>query len=412
MAVRAPHSGHDFAALLKPLTLAAAGAAAPSLVPTAPLLHLDYPRELQVKDQGLSLFWQQHRLSGRPEAVLASPLPRGYRTTSKRRALLQGNRLFLLFGDKAEQPGKRPFVPSPLEPSAHEAIYRFLRDKLCQPAYTLAAAHLNYLIIRGSYAEWSVIFNVDKLNGPLVHKFKLLAEHLQQLPAKVTSAFLYLDPSGSDYYLESRRPEDPLHFKKLYGSGQLTVTYGPCRYYFHPTSFSQINEAMVPVMLDKAAEILGSAGSERLLDLYCGYGLFSHFLAPRYHQVLGIDGEGPSIRAAAANGRQPGGGRANAKFLARRITAELFADLPPASAAVAETVLLDPPRQGPLPGVIAAICRRRPRQVLHIFCGVDQIPPSLQQWHAHGYKVRRIVPLDMFPGTANLEIMISLTPGP
>ena len=75
-----------------------------------------------------------------------------------------------------------------------------------------------------------------------------------------------------------------------------------------------------------------------------------------------------------------------------------------------EAVLLDPPRQGPQPGVISALSRRRPGKVLHVFCSVDQIPAALKEWQRSGYQVRRIVPLDMFPGSINLEVLVLLTP--
>jgi len=404
-------SADTFTDLLKPLIAPPPSQVDPAALFSAPLAHLDYPDELRVKNTGLRLFWKHHRLTGRPESVASSPRPRGYRTTSKRRTVLRGSKLFLLFGHKATRPRHRQaFLPSPLEPPEHEHIYRFLQQKLSEPTFRQTAAHLNYLIIRGSYKERAVIFNVDVLNGPLVRKLKILADHLQKLETKVSAAFVYLDPSGSDYYLESRRPADTLHFKKLFGPDQLAVVYEGCRYLFHPTSFSQINEAMVPVLLNRARELLAPAADGHLLDLYCGYGLFSHYLAPFYKQVLAIDVEGPSIRMAKANSRlnRERGGRT--KFLDRRITEGLLArEL--AAPTAPEHILLDPPRQGSLSGVISALSRRSPQKVLHIFCGVDQIPPALKEWQANGYRVRRIVPLDMFPGSANLEILILLTPG-
>jgi 23S rRNA (uracil1939-C5)-methyltransferase len=54
-------------------------------------------------------------------------------------------------------------------------------------------------------------------------------------------------------------------------------------------------------MLAKARELLEPKPDKTLLNLYCGYGLFSHFLAPGYKQVLEIDGEGPAIRSAIFN---------------------------------------------------------------------------------------------------------------
>ena len=366
--------------------------------------------ELQVKDQGLLAFWKQHRLPGHPEQVIRSPRARGYRTTSKRKGFLHGSTLYLLLGDKGALPKNRQyFTASPLEPKEHEIIYRFLQQKLSEPAFRLIAGHLNYLIIRGGYTEQAVIFNVDLMNGPLIRKMKLLGGHLQKLPVPVSAAFVYLDPSKSDYYLEAKRPAETLHFKKLFGPDQLGATYGDCRYQFHPTSFSQINESMVETMLERAKELLAPTPDQSLLDLYCGYGLFSHFLAPAYRQVLAVDGEGPSIRAAEANSRLNKHRGGQTRFLAHRITVGyLEKTLPPPMPD--EVILLDPPRQGTLPGVIASLARRKAKKILHIFCGVDQIPASLREWQTNGYHVRRIAPLDMFPGSANLEVLVLLEP--
>ncbi|MEN8143039.1 MAG: class I SAM-dependent RNA methyltransferase, partial [Thermodesulfobacteriota bacterium] len=258
------------------------------------------------------------------------------------------------------------------------------------------------------YKERAVIFNVRKMNGPLVRKLKMVAEHLQKLPEPVIAAFAYLDPTGSDYYFESRRPDDKMNFKKLFGPGQLEVKHGGCRFHFHPTSFSQVNESIVVKMLGKAKELLAPKKDERLTDLYCGYGLFSHFLAKDYRQVIGIDSEGPSIRAAQSNAR-PNKTGSKTRFVARRITPKAISDLLPLSTEPV-ALILDPPRLGPQRGVIEAIGEKQPGKVLHVFCGVDQIPESLKEWRDNGYSVEKVVPLDMFPGSANLEVLILLVP--
>jgi tRNA/tmRNA/rRNA uracil-C5-methylase (TrmA/RlmC/RlmD family) len=371
----------------------------------APLAHVDYAKELLLKDQALSLFWQRHNLSGTPEPVIASPRPSNYRTTSKRKTILRGSTLHLIFGKKLRPTQKSPFQESPLEPPEHGRIYSFLQKRLSEPAFKLLAGHLNYIIIRGNYQERAVIFNVDTLNGPLIHKLKIVAKQLQNGSENVIAAYIYPDPSCSDYYLENRRPADLINFKKLFGKANLTVTIDTCRLSYHPTSFSQINESMLPVMLNKAKELLLPDPANRLLDLYCGYGLFSHFLASEYKNVVGIDVEGPSIRAAMANGKKKPNS-SHTKFIAHRITGTIDSVLP--SSAARETIILDPPRQGPHKDVISTLSRRKPNQVLHIFCGVDQIPASLHEWQDNGYQPDKIVPLDMFAGTANLEVLILL----
>ena len=163
-------------------------------------------------------------------------------------------------------------------------------------------------------------------------------------------------------------------------------------------------------MLEMAEEMLAPQPDECLLDLYCGYGLFSHFLAPGYKQVLGIDVGGPSIRAAISN-KKINPSSKDARFLAHRITERTIEEIPFSGDQAVETILLDPPRQGPQKAVIAALGRRNPHKVLHAHCGVDQIPSSIKQWKQCGYHVNRIVPLDMFPGSANLEVLIVFTKG-
>jgi tRNA/tmRNA/rRNA uracil-C5-methylase (TrmA/RlmC/RlmD family) len=375
----------------------------------APLAHFPYSQELQLKNRALAQFWESNRLPGVPAPIIASPRHRRYRTTSKRRTFLRGPYLYLVFGDKLLKTQKKGFLESPLEPPEHAAIYAFLQRKLSEPAYKLLASHLNHLIIRGNYRELAVIFNVRKMDGPLVRKLKVAAEHLRNLAGPVTAAFAYLDPTGSDYYFEKRRPDDKMQFKKLFGPAQLEVQFGRNRYQFHPTSFSQVNESIVETMLAQTRELLAPDRNERLIDLYCGYGLFSHYLAADYRKVTGIDAEGPSIRAAQANAKL-NRTAAKCRFLARDITPKAISDLlPPSTEPLA--LILDPPRQGPHRGVIAAIGERAPEKILHIFCGVDQIPEALKKWQASNYQVEKVVPLDMFPGTANLEVLILLKKG-
>lgn len=104
-----------------------------------PLAHLAYADELELKAEGLGRFWRAHRLSGAPEAVVASPRPRGYRTSSKRRIVLIRDRVHMYFGEVAEGAA---VVASPLEPTEHGVVYKGLLEKLNEPALARAAHFL------------------------------------------------------------------------------------------------------------------------------------------------------------------------------------------------------------------------------------------------------------------------------
>jgi hypothetical protein len=138
---------------------------------------------LTLKNATLQAFWKSNRIDGTPEAILPSPLPRHYRTSTKRRVLVSRKGVTLSFiGGNAAQKSDAKHHESVLEPESHQKIYAFLSEKLNVPAYSMLARHLNFVIVRGSYREPSVIFNVDMMNGEIVRKLKLLSEQLKGLP--------------------------------------------------------------------------------------------------------------------------------------------------------------------------------------------------------------------------------------
>ena len=358
------------------------------------LAMLDYKSELKVKNDAIQEFWDVNRLAGNPQKIIASPMPRGYRTTSKRRVEMRpGNLQF----DRQE---------SMLEPEEHNKIYDFLFEKLITPAYKPLAYALNWIIIRGTYKYRVVIFNIKKIDASIVRKLKLISDALKESPLHVTAAHAYVDTTESDYYLESKRPTDGLDFKQLYGPRDLTLDLGHFRLKYPVTGFSQINESQIHNLIKAASRMLSLGKEDHFLDLYCGYGLFSFALGEAAKSVLGVEWEGLSIESAKASAKFL---KKNYRFVAGKID-EMFvqARLPRPIPGEPEKILLDPPRKGCEPGVIHALAMRKPVRVCHIFCGTDEIPASLKEWERYGYRVKEVQPLDLFPGTPHLETIVML----
>ena len=373
-----------------------------SNVPGELLSVLDYRDELEVKQQAFALFCKKNNVEGKSEALMASPVPRGYRTTTKRRANFFHGKFVLGFVASEDEDTR---LSSVLEPDEHNAIYEFLAEKLSTPAFLPLAQALNWIIIRGSYRYRVVLFNVFKMDATVVRKLKQIAVYLQDLPLKVTAAHVYFDPTCSDYYLETSRPTDALAFKSLYGPRELSLDLGKFRLKYPVTGFSQINESQIPHMLEQASRLLKVTPQHRLLDLYCGYGLFSFGIGDAAGEVLGVEWEGPSIESAKDSARFLK--KKNFHFVTGKIDADFIMERIPNSQRP-ELILLDPPRKGTEPGVISALAARNPDRVLHIFCGTDEIPRELHMWKLSGYKPVTIQPLDMFPGTPHLETMVLL----
>lgn len=373
-----------------------------------PLAALPYAQELALKREVMTAFWQENKPGGELLPVTAAPLPRGYRATSKRRVSWLGPARVHLGYEAGKKAGVS--AASPLEPALHGTVYRYCHQALSKTGDQSLGRALNWIVLRGGEAGRIIILVVDHLDAGVVRQAKRLAEGLPALG--VAAAMLYVDPSRSDYYLEAERPETGLAVKHLAGPRLLTLAFAdagtPVRLKYPPTVFSQVNEAMVPVLVAAARALLEPRSSDRLLDLYCGYGLFSFTLGRECRSVTGVELAGEAIEAARETARRQGREK-RCRFTAARIDAERLAALLP-QAAGDEVQLLDPPRHGIAAGVIAALATRRPRRVLHIACGTDEILPSLTAWREAGYRLERTQPLDLFPGTFNMETMLLLVP--
>lgn len=363
------------------------------------MAHFEYPIESAVKQRALEQFLKTQKIDGKLCPLIPSPMSRNYRTTSKRRASFSGGKFELLIEQRRE---------SVLEASIHADIFSMIHDILSPSHYQPLTRHINYCVIRGSYQKCAVIINVDQADSVIVRKLKLLAAEIQRRDPRVISCFMYLDETRSDYYLESRRPEHGVAFKKLFGPDTLDIRTNELRLLYPPTVFSQVNESILPQFTSAVRELLDLNPTTRLLDLYCGYGLLGLSVAQHAASLIGMEIEGPSVKAAAANAAHLFKNK-NIRFIAAPVTANSLREkLPPPSSN--EVIILDPPRQGTATGVIEELALRRPRRVLHIFCGTDGIPGEIRRWRDSSYRVSRILPLDMFPGSMNLETLILLEP--
>ena len=366
-----------------------------------PLAKMNYADEIRAKDRAFSAYWNDITNSCSAGIIVPSPMPRKYRTTTKRRVHIS-QRGLLLSSDESSRTDR----PSLLEPDSHYEIYRLLAELLNTPVNKHIGKGLNFVILRGDYESHSVIFNVKRINADVVKGFTKIAEKLKLLAPKLTGAFIFLDPEASKYYLNTSSEVDGLRLKRLFGNKMLSLRAGGIIYKYSPDGFSQVNLSICDDMLKTAASLLEHGGGGRLLDLYSGFGFFSCFLADGYNEVTGIDFAESSIDSARENMKML---KLKAKwtFHAKRIDIRSLKDTLP-EPGIPEFVILDPPRNGTAPGVISTIAERDPELVLHIFCGVETIPGEIDQWRHSGYEPVTCIPLDMFPGTPDVEVMVLL----
>lgn len=370
---------------------------------------LDYESEIAAKQQALQQFWHSLRIPSTFEPLIASPLGRNYRTTTKRRAFFSRDsvRLGLINPDDEGRLHPLPVEQCAIEPVRHCAIFNRIQETIAKPYARKLVQRLNYVVIKGNYHEETIILNINDLSPEVVRAANTLSKSLTRSFSTIIGMFLYEDVSRPQYYLGSRPRAGRLPFRKLFGKATVFHRVAGRSFLFSPLSFSQVNQSILDQTIDTARTLLKPSKEQRLFDLYCGYGLFALCLAGECKAVVGAEVSAASVASAVANARRQN--VANARFMLTDINEQTIERIMHTTRPD-DLVLLDPPRNGTADGVIEHIAARRPARVVHIFCEIDLLPKELKRWKESGYRPTRAVPLDMFPGTAAVETMVALEP--
>lgn len=183
--------------------------------------------------------------------------------------------------------------------------------------------------------------------------------------------------------------------------------------------FFQVNTALTPALLETALRLAEAGPGQRVLDAFCGVGLFSLALARAGADVTGIEVSRAAVRDArdnAARNALPAAFREgdaaremnrlahraqNLKASSRRAPGKPAREPPP------EIVLLDPPRAGAA-ACVPALLRLRPRRIVYVSCDPATLARDVRALSAGGYRLARAVPLDLFPQTAHVETVAQL----
>lgn len=203
--------------------------------------------------------------------------------------------------------------------------------------------------------------------------------------------------------------------QRLYGPGFILDTLCGLSFRISSHSFYQVNSAQTELLYKRAIEMAELTGSETILDAYCGTGTIGLVAAKGIEganhasRVIGVDNVASAITDAKNNAKH--NGIENADFIcddAGSYLLELAQDLNSEENAL-DVLLMDPPRAGASESFLRATCALSPRRIVYISCN-----PKTQQRDTfflvkHGYRIKSIQPVDMFPHTSHIETVAVLS---
>ncbi len=250
---------------------------------------------------------------------------------------------------------------------------------------------LRYLVVRVSTYEKKamVVFVTSKRSFNEIHH---LGRFVQEQVPEVEIVVQNVNATEGNVIMGQK---DFFLTKKLH----LTERIGDVSFRVSPRSFFQVNNSGANLIYSKVREWAGLNGSETILDLYCGIGGISLFLAEGARNVIGVEVVEEAVADATMNARI--NGIKNCQFEAGDV-ADLLDEMIGDNLSV-DVAVLNPPRKGCDQNVLERVSALGPKSIIYVSCSPQSLARDLDILHKLGYLCSEIQPVDMFPQTVHVE---------
>ncbi len=298
------------------------------------------------------------------------PLPYGYRNHTQVAMTADGAIGYREAGSQRVTPVSACPI---LDPSV-EQLLRFLIQADIRPPNPLREMHLRAGVATG---ERMMAFELD-------------SDTLDEAARQVAGL---LAPTGTAIAVCSTDGKS----RAVIGSPWLRERVGDITYAYSAATFFQVNTAMAGRLVETVVQALELCGTEHVLDLYCGAGLFTAPISARAGYALGIEASRVAARDALNNLRS----RANASVIAADVRHGLLDD--DVRKRTWQRVVLDPPRAGVDAETLSEIAAVGAARLVYVSCDPATLARDAGRLRKHGYTLRYAQPLDLFPQTHHVE---------
>ncbi len=357
------------------------------------LQHADYELQLEIKRRIVES--ALHRIGGLRDVaiqpVIGAAAPWGYRNKGTFRIGRISGRAVLGFYEE----GSHRLVPKHCEhlfSSSVTVLLSYLEEVLTEQGFGKEGhidrkTEIDHIMIRESRYKGEILL--------VFSCFDELAEDIKYIARKVCDKF-------SMVVGVCRNNKGKIHIVE--GRDRIEEKIDDLLFDVSAKSFFQVNTEQAAVLYRKVMEYVGSTGQELVVDAYCGTGTISLFEAQKVRRVIGIESVSEAVRDAKNNAVK--NGAANVEFKKGRvenILPKLVKDgLRP------DAVIVDPPRRGCDKRLLEAIIEAGPVRIVYVSCNPSTLARDIKRLAEGGYAVAEVQPVDMFPQTAHVEVIILL----
>ncbi len=348
------------------------------------LQHMSYAEELRFKQEKVAAALR--RLGGLNgelplQPIIAAPEPYHYRNKGIFHAVREGAHTRLVFwGEASHQPaGERCSL---LFPPDINRLAAWLEDEQLPP-------NLTDVMLRYAPASGELLLALILNDGNTAAAETLLTRAAASFPKLLVYAC-----------------QTPAGWQILSPHKQITDTLDETGYLISPPAFFQVNNAQTLRLLQTAAGFF-DGGERVLLDAYCGIGTLGLYLAarlPHLQRLIGVEINESAVTDAKANAAL--NGIKNAAFYCGAAEKEFAAIT--AAHGQPDVVIVDPPRRGCHPTLLAGLLDLAPAKIIYVSCDPATLARDLGKL-SERYLPALIQPLDMFPRTKHVETVVLMS---
>ncbi len=289
----------------------------------------------------------------------------------------------------------------PVHPDIVNRVVQYLKKEIPKLRITPYDEHndsgqLRYLDIRYSFWRRDLLLTLVTRHADLPHG-RELAWALQRRFPFISGIVQNINEERGNVIWGER-------FRPLAGRDAIMERIGFLKLKFPVGVFSQANPPVARQLYETVVRLSGLKGQATTLDLYCGVGPLSFYLATASRLVWGVDENRLAISTAKENARL--NGFHNCRFFVGEV-AEKVQEAKLVLPQI-DLVVLNPPRKGVNSEALTAILSLKAPKIIYVSCNQTTLARDLDQFVQQGYQLLKVQPFDMFPQTEKVETVALL----
>jgi len=180
----------------------------------------------------------------------------------------------------------------------------------------------------------------------------------------------------------------------LAGSDHIYIEVGGRSFLVSAGSFFQVNTLQAAAMVTHVMANLPLNDNMTVMDVYCGVGLYSAFLAPRVKSLVGIELSPEACNDFTANLDE---------FDHVALYEASAEDVLGSTHFNPEAILVDPPREGLGAKTVEGIVAQGALNLVYVSCDPATLGRDARRLAEGGYTLQKIALFDLFPQTYHIE---------